>query len=105
MRPRASMEAGGDAGASTERRSQRGVPGLCANLEVLCLAFAQPVLDDLGQPSPAELERAERYRIALTLAHTARRDRCVHRDRALTKERHEEIHEVNSRLVECAAQH
>src|SRR5215203_4770884 len=60
VRPGASMETSGDPRAPAERRAQRGVQGLGAHLEVLRLALAQTVLDDLGQTSSAELQGAER---------------------------------------------
>src|SRR3982751_3497769 len=72
VRARAAMEARRDARTPAERGAQRSVAGLGSHLEVLRLALAEAILDDLGQSAAAELERAERHRVTLTVAKPAR---------------------------------
>src|SRR6185312_4810516 len=104
-RPRPAMEAGRYTGASAERGTQGRVTSFRSQFEVLRFSLAQPVLNYLGQPAATELESDEGDRIRITVTNSTGGRRRRNRDRALAKQRHQEIHEMDASFVQRTLQH
>ena len=84
--PRTAEQACREAGAATERCSERSAVSIGPHFEVLSLSLAQAVLHDLREPSATELQGDKGDGVRLSFAHSARGRRRLDRDRTLAEE-------------------